>query len=145
MDETIINFLQDQSVMTVCYADENGNPFCFPCFFAFNSNKGLLYFKTSSSSHHAVKLVSTPGIAGTVLPDKLNVMALKGVQFQGTVLPYDHPLMHKASRYYYQRFPLALVMPGEIYAIELTEIKMTDGAKGFGKKIIWSRKEVANF
>jgi uncharacterized protein len=141
MDETIINFLQDQSVMTVSYADEHGDPFCFPCFFAFNSS-GFLYFKTSATSHHAVQLVNKPCIAGTILPDKLNVMALKGVQFHGEVLPADHPLLHNAGRYYYRRFPLALVIPGEIYAIQLTEIKMTDGAKGFGKKIIWRRKEV---
>jgi len=144
MDETIINFLQNQTVMTVCYADEDGNLFSFPCFYAFNSS-GLLYFKTSSSAHHALQLLNKPGTAGTILPDKLNVLALKGVQFQGEVLPADHPLMHNASRHYYQRFPLALVIPGEIYAIQLTEIKMTDGAKGFGKKITWRKKELFNF
>ena len=142
MEDIIINFLQNQSVMTVCYTDEEGNPNCFPCFFAFNSSKGLLYFKSSSSSYHVKKLGTTPGVAGSILPDKLNIMALKGVQFQATVLPSDHPSMQNASRYYYQRFPMALVIPGDIYSLQLTEIKMTDGAKGFGKKITWKRKEV---
>lgn len=142
MDESIINFLQNQSVMTVCYTDVEGNPNCFPCFFAFNNSKALLYFKSSSSSYHVKNLGNKPEVAGSILPDKLNIMALKGVQFQATVLPPDHPLMHNASRYYYQRFPMALVIPGDIYSIQLTEIKMTDGAKGFGKKITWKRKEV---
>ena len=143
MDESIINFLQNQSVMTVCYTDEEGEPNCFPCFFAFNSSKGLLYFKSSSSSYHVKNLGNKAGVAGSILPDKLNIMALKGVQFHATVLPPDDPLMHNASRYYYQRFPMALVIPGDIYSIQLTEIKMTDGAKGFGKKITWKRKEAA--
>lgn len=142
MDERIINFLQNQSVMTICYADEEGSPNCFPCFFAFNSSKALLYFKSSPTSYHSVKLGNAPEIAGSILPDKLNVIALKGVQFKATVLPPDHPLMHNAPRFYHQRFPLALVMPGYIYTIQLNEIKMTDGAKGFGKKITWLKKEV---
>jgi uncharacterized protein len=144
MDERIINFLQNQSVMTICYADDAGEPNCFPCFFAFNSSKAVLYFKSSPSSYHVVQLGTNPEISGSILPDKLNVMALKGVQFRATVLAPCHPLMHNASKYYYQRFPLALVIPGNIYAIQLNEIKMTDGAKGFGKKIIWRRNEVVD-
>lgn len=142
MDDPINTFLQNQSVMTVCYADDDNNPFCFPCFFAFNRNQRLLYFKTSPSSNHSLVLVNKPGVSGTILPDKLNVLALKGVQFQGRVLPPGHQLMHHAARCYYQKFPLAMVIPGVIYAIELSEIKLTDGAKGFGKKMIWRKEEV---
>ena len=143
MDDPIINFLQNQSVMTICYTDKAGEPNCFPCFFAFNSSKELLYFKSSSSSYHSVMLNNNAEIAGSVLPDKLNIMALKGIQFKAVVLSPDDSLMHNASRYYYKKYPLALVIPGEIYAIQLTEIKMSDGAKGFGKKIIWKRKQAA--
>lgn len=142
MDDSIINFLQNQSVVTICCTDDDGNPYCFPCFYAFNSSLQLLYFKSSPSSYHSVLLADKPEIAGTILPDKLNIMALKGVQFEGTVLPPNDSLMHNSSRYYYQKYPLALVIPGEVYAIQLSAIKMTDGAKGFGKKITWRRKEV---
>lgn len=111
----------------------------FPVSMHSTLKKGLLYFKTSSSSYHSPLLAKKPEIAGSILPDKLNVLALKGVQFEGIVLPPDHFLMHNSSRYYYQKYPLALVMPGEVFAIELTGVKMTDGAKGFGKKIIWKK------
>lgn len=139
-----MNFLLNQSVVTICCTDEETNPYCFPCFFAFNSKLQLLYFKTSSSSYHSVLFRNKPEIAGTILPDKLNVLALKGVQFEGAVLPLDHSLMHNSSRYYYQKYPLALIIPGEIYAIQLSTIKMTDGAKGFGKKVTWRRNEIVN-
>ena len=87
-------------------------------------------------------MANKPGVAGTVLPDKLNVLALKGVQWEGIVLPPDHASANNSSRYYYKKYPLALLMPGEIYTIELKGIKMTDGAKGFGKKITWKRPEL---
>lgn len=141
MDEIITDFLHNQSVTTICGTDDDEKPFCFPCFFAFNSKQGLLYFKTSASSYHSALLLKRPAIAGSILPDKLNVLALKGVQFEGTVLPKDHSAMQNSSKNYYRKYPLALVIPGNIFAIELTSIKMTDGAKGFGKKITWKREE----
>ena len=141
MDDDITYYLQNQSVVTICCVDEYGNPYCFPCFYAFHAKEGLLYFKTSSSSYHSLLLAKKPEIAGSILPDKLNVLALKGIQFEGIVLSPDDFLMQNSSRYYYQKYPLALVIPGEVFAIELTGIKMTDGAKGFGKKITWKRTQ----
>lgn len=142
MDDVITYFLHNQSVVTICCVDKYGNPYCFPCFYAFHAKHGLLYFKTSSSSYHSLLLAKKPEVAGSILPDKLNILALKGVQFEGMVLSPDDILMHNSSRYYYQKYPLALVIPGEVCAIELTGVKMTDGAKGFGKKITWKRTQV---
>jgi hypothetical protein len=39
---------------------------------------------------------------------------------------------------------MALAMPGHIWTIQLTEIKMTDNTLGFGKKIAWSRSEMVD-
>jgi uncharacterized protein YhbP (UPF0306 family) len=140
MDDSIINFLQHQSVVTICCTEEDGSPYCFPCFFAFNAAQGLLYFKSSPKSYHASIIAKNPGIAGCILPDKLNVLALKGVQFEGNVLPAGHEMQRRSSVNYYSKYPQALMIPGEIYVIQLTNIKMTDGAKGFGKKITWQRQ-----
>jgi uncharacterized protein YhbP (UPF0306 family) len=140
MDETIKFFLQHQSVVTICCTEEDGSPYCFPCFFAFNAAQGLLYFKSSSKSHHATLLSKNPEIAGSILPDKLNVLQLKGVQFEGKILPSGHELQQRSSINYYSKYPQALLIPGDIYVIQLTNIKMTDGAKGFGKKITWQRQ-----
>jgi len=84
-------------------------------------------------------MAKNPEVAGTILPDKLNVLALKGVQWEGVLLPPGHGSANNSSQYYYKKFPLALLIPGDICTIELTGIKMTDGAKGFGKKVTWKR------
>lgn len=75
------------------------------------------------------------------MPDNLNVLHVKGVQFEGILLEQDHPLANNISGYYHKKHPMALVLPGEIWAVQINNIKMTDNSVGFGKKIKWSRIE----
>ena len=142
IDEEIKYFINDQNVVSICCTNEEGHPYCFPCFFAFNSKLGLIYFKSSPSALHSLMISKNPGIAGTILPDKLNILALKGIQFEGNVLDRENELAHSSSSLYHKKYPFAYVIPGEVYTIQLTSIKMTNGAKGFGKKIIWQREAV---
>lgn len=142
MNESIIRFIQRQTCATICCIDELGNPYCFSCFYAFNPESGLLYFKSSATSHHATLMKKNPVIAGTIQPDKLNTILVKGVQFEGIVLDPNHSLAGQASRYYHKIHPLALAISGEIWSIQINSIKMTDSTKGFGKKISWNRGEL---
>lgn len=137
MNDIIIQFINGQKIATVCGADEQGNPYCFHCFYAFNAQAGLLYYKSSPEVYHTKLLLERPLVAGTIQPDKLNPLAVQGVQFEGELLPQGHGLTKGASAAYYQRLPFALVMPGDVYTIRLKRIKMTDNRQGFGKKIIW--------
>jgi len=139
MNETIIHFLQQQTCATLCCVDEQDKPYCFSCFYASNSEEGLLYFKSSADSHHSVLMKKNPFIAGTILPDKINTLIVKGVQFEGIVLDAQNPLLKKALGNYLKQHPLALAIPGEIWAIQINHIKMTDSTMGFGKKITWNR------
>ncbi len=134
-------FLQQQTCATICCVDNDGKPYCFNCFYAFNSADGLLYFKSSVDTHHLKLLKSNPEIAGTVLRDKLNKLAIKGIQLQGELLEKSHPMVKNASANYYKKYPLAMAIKGEIFTIQLSEIKMTDSRFGFGKKFFW-RKQV---
>lgn len=141
MDETIIQFLEQQNCASVCCIDEEGKPYCFSCFYAFNRQEGLIYFKSSANSHHARLMKNNPVVAGTVLPDKLNLLTIKGIQFEAIVLDTQLPLVKKGVTSYFKKHPAALVMPGEIWALQIEHIKMTDSTLGFGKKIIWNRAE----
>ena len=142
MNESIIRFIQRQTCATICCIDELGNPYCFSCFYAFKHESGLLYFKSSASSHHAMLMKKNPVIAGTILPDKLNTILVKGLQFEGIALEINHSITGQVSGYYHKKFPLALAVPGEIWSIQINSIKMTDSTKRFGKKISWNRGEL---
>ena len=139
MNENIVRFIQKQTCATLCCVDEQGKPWCFSCYYAFNSMEGLLYFKSSPASHHSSIMKKNLLIAGTILPDKLNKLLVKGIQFEGTVLDAKDPSMNKASGFYHNKFLLAQAMPGEISVIRIDHIKMTDSTLGFGKKNSWSR------
>lgn len=141
MNETIIQFLQEQSSASICCVDATGKPYCFSCFYAFNSITGLLYFKSSANSHHAALMQENPFVAGTVLSDKLNKIFIKGIQFDAIVLDTRQPLVKQTLGIYLKKHPLALAIPGDIWALQINYIKMTDSTLGFGKKIIWKRGE----
>ncbi len=141
MKENIIQFIKKQTCASICCVDKNGNPYCFSCFYAFNSEEGLLYFKSSSGTRHSEIISENPIIAGTILPDKLNILLVKGIQFEGVVLPENHFLCKNASANYHKKYAIALAMQGEILTIQINSIKMTDNSMGFGKKITWLRNE----
>ena len=82
-----------------------------------------------------------PFVAGTVLPDKLNKISIKGIQFEAIVLDTQQPLIKRTLGIYLAKHPLALAIPGDIWALQVNYIKMTDSTLGFGKKITWTRAE----
>lgn len=141
MNERIIRFIEEQTCATICCTDEHGNPYCFNCFYAFNKENSLLYFKSSADTHHARLLAKRPAIAGTILPGKLNKVITMGIQLQGEILNNSHPLAEAAALNYHKRHPIAFTIKGEVYAILLSNIKMKDSHLGFGNSIVWKRNE----
>ena len=141
MNENIAGFLEQQTCASVCCIDDEGRPYCFTCYYAFNTKAGIMYFKSSANSHHAGLMKKNPFVAGTILPDKLNKIMIKGLQFEALVLDTQQPLVKRSLGIYLKKHPLALAIPGDIWALKINYIKMTDSALGFGKKIIWRREE----
>jgi uncharacterized protein YhbP (UPF0306 family) len=141
MEERINKFIKKQTCANICCVDEKRSPYCFSCFYSFNSEEGLIYFKSPLDTHHSKLIFANPNIAGTILPDKLNVLHVKGIQFVGVVLSPDHVLTENASSHYHKKYPFALAMPGEIWTVQVNYIKITDSKLGFGKKIVWQREE----
>ncbi|MEI8060360.1 MAG: hypothetical protein WCG67_09395 [Ferruginibacter sp.] len=142
MTTHIVDFISNQTCANICCIDENYKPYCFSCFYVLNSDKGVLYFKSSIKTKHVDLFQKQPNIAGTILPDKLNKLFVKGIQFEGRILDSDHPLTIIAPIAYYKNNPAAIAIPGQLWVIEIDHIKMTDSTLGFGKKITWNRKEI---
>jgi uncharacterized protein len=142
MNPSIIRFIQKQKTATVSCVNELCEPYCFSCFYYFNPDKQLLYFKSSASVYHSKLILERPRVAGTILPDKLNVLAIKGIQFTGVVLNAFDALCSDATEQYHKKFPFAKAMPGEVWTIQVNSIKMTDNTLSFGKKLTWERNDV---
>lgn len=144
MDEMIVDFIARQRVISLCCIDEENKPYCFSCFYAFDREKQLFYFKSGSNTRHSSLLLSNPAVAGTIQPDRLNPLAIKGIQLTGCVLPSDDGRTAHAETAYYRRFPFALAMPGNVWTLQPESIKMTDSTLGFGKKIHWKLGELVH-
>ena len=86
IQDHIIRFLLKQTCATICCINEEGNPYCFSCYYAFNPSDGLLYFKSGSKAHHVVLLKRNPVISGAILPDSLRKIRSIGVQLTGALL-----------------------------------------------------------
>ena len=138
MNGEIQKFINKQTCATICTTDDDGKPYCFNVFYAFDIEKALLYFKTADDTKHAPLIKANPNIAGTILPDKLNLLAIKGVQFEGLVFA-DAQINGIAATAYYAKHPVARVVPGNIWIVSIEHIKFTDNTFGFGEKLEWSR------
>lgn len=134
MNERIVDFIEGQKVATICCVDEGNKPYCFSCFYAFDKEKELIYFKSSANAHHSALLHHNPVVAGSIQPDKLNPLAIKGIQFTGKILDSKSELCLNAAKLYHKKYPFALAMPGEVWTIQPDMIKLTDNTVGFGKK-----------
>ena len=139
MDNDINQFLKEHKVATICCVDEDGRPYCFNCFVAYNDRDCLLYFKSSPRSRHSQLLLQNRHMAGTLLPDTVVPLAAKGAQFTGVVLERTNSLSRKAAQFYYKKFPLALAVPGDIWAVQLLQVKLTENRSGVKKNSSWQR------
>lgn len=139
MNEKIAAYISKQTCGNLACVDEQGNSWCFSFFYSFDEEAGLLYYKSSTDTRHSIIIHTNPKVSGTILPDKLNFLAIKGIQFEGVVLSADDPMAVNASAHYHQKHPMALAMAGQVWTIRLDHLKFTDNSLGFGKKLNWNR------
>jgi len=138
MDKEILEFIAGNKVATIC-CTEDAQPYCFNCYYAFMETEALLIYKSSFSTKHEKILESNQLVAGTIIPEQIDLTTLKGIQFEGELIKEGFDISMKASASYYLRFPFAMAVPGKIYVIEVKKIKLTDNARGFGFKQHWER------
>ncbi len=137
----IWKFIATTDVFTLATC-HGGKPYCTPCFYTFDSIEKLLVFKSEARTRHITELLLQPQIAGSILPKTFTIGKVRGVQFSGKTLPLkDKTQANRLKQLYYKRFPLALPMAGELWVVELSEIKMTDNTIGFGQKLRWERSK----
>ena len=138
----IADFIKENKILTLCCLDQNNKPYCFHCFYAFDERNHLLFFKSSTGSYHSLLLSQNPIVSGSILPEKIEIMALKGIQLTGTVLYSDFPCQDSPESIYHKKFPFAVVKPGHVWCIRLDTLKMTDNTNIFGKKLEWRNEEL---
>lgn len=137
MNENIKQFLRKNRVATVCFSDEKNNPYCFTSFFVFDEEHNTMVFKSSYGTNHEYFVRFASKVSGSVLPERLDILKIKGIQFTGTTVDAKE-ISKELIVSYYKKYPFGRVMGGFIWAIKLEFVKFTDNTAVFGQKMIWS-------
>ena len=137
-EKRIWSFASEQTVLNFATSVDDV-PWCASCFYVFNDQNKLLVFKSDKETRHIEEALRNDQVAGTILPNKFKPTQVIGIQFQGKMIVSNEELLAHAKKLYYQKYPYAKVMAGDIWVVELTYVKFTDNQLGFGKKLIWKR------
>jgi uncharacterized protein len=138
MDKHIADFITEQTVMTIA-TSSNNIPHCAMCFYVFMPQENMIVFKSKSTTTHITQAFQNNSVAGSILPDKFNPGKTSGIQFTGHFRPAKEQLHTACATHYYSKYPFAVVMPGELWVIELSKVVFTDATLGIGKKRNWDR------
>lgn len=141
IDPRIIKFFRKHHVLTIATTVDN-EPWCANCFYAYLEEENSLVFTTGGDTRHGKEFENNPVVAGSVVLETIVIGKIQGIQFQGIVSEPTDELLSKSKSAYLRRFPVAALMDTRLWVAKLTYIKMTDNRFGFGKKLLWSEKNI---
>lgn len=139
MDNQILKYISLHHLMTLATV-VNNQPHCASVFYVFLPDEKLLIFKSNKETKHIQDALVNPNVASTIATEMKKINTLQGLQFGGRFWELKENLLEKAKQKYLQKFPMARLIKGNFWAMELSTIKMTDNRFGFGKKLIWKKQ-----
>ena len=140
IDKRIIKFIHKHHVLTLATSNEN-EPYCANCFYVYLEDENCLVFTSDKSTKHINDIKNQKLVAGSIVLETIIIGKIQGIQFQGIINEPKGELKKKVKKAYLKRFPIAMLMKTTLWIVELTFIKYTDNKLGFGKNLIWEKKE----
>ena len=139
-EKQIVEFIQEHHVLTLATVAEN-NPWCSNCFYAYLEEENCFVFTSDDETKHAQDALINSKVAGSVVLETNVIGKIQGIQFRGKMVRPDETFHKKEKRAYLKKFPYAALMKTSLWILHIDYIKMTDNRLGFGKKLIWEKKD----
>jgi len=139
--DKLVDFIQENKVSTVCFIDHENNPYCINCFYTFDEEQHILIFKSSIGTTHQKLTKPKVCISGTILPNVIDTLKLKGMQFTGKIIENEEIDKLQLNSKYFKKFPMSIAVMGYVWAVQLNFLKFTDNTLGFGNKTIWKSQQ----
>lgn len=136
----LIRYLKKQHVLSLCCSAGN-ELWCANCYYVFDEARMAFWLMTEPDTRHGLLVSKNPHVAGTINGQPKTVLLIKGVQYRGRIRQLREEEAVEARHAYQRRFPMSRSVSAPLWEITLDELKMTDNALGFGKKIAWLREE----
>lgn len=134
----LIRYLKKQHVLSLC-ATDGKDMWSANCFYIFDAENMAFWLMSEPETRHGQLMLANPRVAGTVNGQPKTVLLIKGVQYAGRIQLLSGERETLARLAYQKRFPVAKKVSAPLWEIQLDEVKMTDNALGFGKKIVWTK------
>jgi len=131
-------YLKKQHVLSLCCGTAE-NLWCANCFYVFDATQAVFWLMTEPDTRHGELMQQQSVVAGTINGQPKSVLLIKGVQYRGQISQLTGEREALARAAYCKRFPVAKKVSAPLWEIRLDELKMTDNALGFGKKLRWQR------
>lgn len=138
-DKKITGFIREHHVLTLATCKDD-QPWCANCFYVYLEEENAFVFTTDRDTRHAREALANERVAGSIVLETSIVGKIQGIQFTANAREVDDSIKNKAHKAYLTRFPFAVLMNTSLWVAELDYIKMTDNRLGFGKKLIWDKK-----
>jgi len=135
----LVRYLRKQHVLSLCSAADD-HFWCANCYYVFDEARMVFWIMTEPDTRHGALMLKNPQVAGTVNGQPRSVLLIKGVQYRGRIVRLEEETEKVARAAYQKRFPVSRKVSAPLWEIQLDEVKMTDNALGFGKKISWLRE-----
>lgn len=143
MDKKIIEFLQSSKLLSFGVVEgvessadsTNLLVYMANCYYAFDIDSLSLVIKSKPSTKHITLALLNPHIGVSIADDSTNLAKSKGIQIKAYFKLADS--MQKKA--YYKQFPFAMLVSGEVYALEILWAKYTNNA--LSSKIIFEKSK----
>jgi uncharacterized protein YhbP (UPF0306 family) len=139
VDSKIIRFIKKHHVLTLSTAID-GNAYCANCFYSYLEDENILIFTSDLKTKHIQDILENNYVAGSIVLETRIIGKIQGLQFNGFMVDVDEKLAEKVRKSYIKKFPFAMLMETQLWALELSFLKFTDNTLGFGKKIVWEKE-----
>jgi len=140
MEKRIVDFIKKHHVLTLGTSFE-GLPWLANCFYAYMEEENLLVFTSGRETKHIKDLKEGNVVAASIVLETSVIGKIQGIQLRGLLYEPAGGISSSAKMTYLKRFPFTALMETTLWVLEPQYIKMTDNRLGFGKKLIWEKKE----
>ena len=139
IDKRIVTFINKHHVLTLATCSEN-EPWCANCFYVYLEELNLFVFTSDDSTKHIQDVLTHDLVAGSIVLETTVIGKIRGIQLQGKMWKPEKQLQKRVKTAYLKKFPVAMLMKTSLWVVEPSLLKFTDNRLGFGKKLIWRKK-----
>ena len=138
-DKRIVRFIKKHHILTLATSNEN-KPYCCTCFYVYLEKENKFFITSDKDTRHINEVSMQPVIAGAIALETSMIGKIQGIQFTGIIKELKGKEFEKAKSAYLRKFPVAAFSKLVMWSIEPDFMKFTDNRLGFGKKMIWQKK-----